>query len=73
VTGAAAELERTLIAARMAAGEARKSQRGGYVGGRVPVGFTLTDNGLVPDDDQQQLIDRIVALRGTGRTYEPLP
>lgn len=72
VMGAAAQLERGLINARMRGGRRRKKERGGYLGGlTVPVGKRVEGSGkdarLVDDDAGIVLRDYVRQLRGSGR------
>lgn len=61
VMGAVAQLDRSMITARMMAGRRRKKADGGHPSGSYPFGFTK--NG--PDPDEQATLARIVALTGT--------
>ncbi len=75
VLGAAAQLERGMIAARLKRGRARKRQRGGYSGGSVvPFGQRVQGEGadavLVPDEEAQKVIDKILELRLDGQTLQ---
>jgi DNA invertase Pin-like site-specific DNA recombinase len=68
VMGAAAELERGLIAARLRRGRVRKRERGGYAGGpTVPYGLRVEGEGkdarLVPDEEVAPMVQRIERLR----------
>ena len=47
VMGAAAQLERGLVAARMQGGRRRSASKGGYLGGKVPYGYALENGKLV--------------------------
>lgn len=73
VMGAAAELERGLIAARLRQGRRRKSERGGYIGGWVPMGWRVAGQGaeavLVEEPTEQELRRRLRDLRDAGRSY----
>jgi DNA invertase Pin-like site-specific DNA recombinase len=73
VLGAAAQLERGMIAARLRRGRRRKRERGGYSGGwTVPLGYRVEGEGrvaqLVPDPDDEPVIERIIELRQSGKT-----
>jgi len=75
VLGAASQLERGMIAARLRRGRARKRQRGGYSGGSVvPFGMRVQGEGadavLVPDEEAQKVIAEIMELRLDGLTLE---
>lgn len=74
VMGAAAELERGLIKARLQGGRRRKAQRGGYIGGarlHRRYGYTLTPAGdYVPIAEEQATIARMAALREVGASWK---
>lgn len=63
-----AEFERRLISARTAAALAVKRSRGERLGGTLPYGHRLADDGvhLVEDEAEQELLRRIRALHATG-------
>jgi DNA invertase Pin-like site-specific DNA recombinase len=66
VMGAAAELERGLIKARLQGGRRRKAAKGGYIGGKRlhrRYGYDLVDGEYVPVDHEQEAIMRIVGYR----------
>lgn len=72
VMGAAAELERGLIRARLSGGRKRKAKRGGYIGGKrlhTRYGYDLIDGEYVPNDDHD-VVRRIVRMRDEGSTYQ---
>jgi DNA invertase Pin-like site-specific DNA recombinase len=72
VMGAAAELERGLIRARLQGGRRRKAAKGGYVGGKRlyrRYGYDLVDGEYVPREDERAVVWRIVAMRGDGLTW----
>jgi DNA invertase Pin-like site-specific DNA recombinase len=74
VLGAAAQLERGLVKARLQGGRRRKASKGGYIGGKVNAkyGYDLVDGVYIARDDQQQVIARIGALRDNdGRSSLP--
>ena len=73
VMGAAAELERGMIAARLRTGRRRKRERGGYTGGpTVPFGQRVEGEGkdahLVADPHHASTVAKIVELRGARLT-----
>lgn len=76
VMGAAQQLERGLTVARMQGGRRRKAARDGYVGGWVPYGYEREGRGrtatLVGLPDEQRTIQRIVRLRGRGRSLREI-
>jgi DNA invertase Pin-like site-specific DNA recombinase len=64
VVGAAAQLERGMIRARMQAGRTRARAAGRHIGGSAPYGFTIAVDGtLVPIAIEQENIRRIVRMR----------
>lgn len=72
VMGAAAELERGLITARMQGGRRRKAAAGGYIGGKQlhrKYGFQLVAGEQRPIAAEQKVIDRIHAMRADGATF----
>lgn len=72
VMGAAAELERGLIKARLQGGRRRKAAQGGYVGGRRihrRYGYELVAGEYAPVPDEQEIIDYIRNLRREGATW----
>lgn len=72
VTGAARELERNMIVARMQGGRRRKAGRNGYVGGFVRYGFERRGTGkaaaLVPVPAEQAVVKKIVRLHRRGHS-----
>lgn len=68
VMGAAAELERGLIKARLQGGRKRKAASGGYVGGKRlhrRYGYELVDGRYVPIEQEQRAISAIKGYRNT--------
>jgi DNA invertase Pin-like site-specific DNA recombinase len=66
VMGAAAELERGLIRARLHGGRRRKAAKGGYVGGNRlhrKYGYRLVDGQYAPVPAEQEIINHILHLR----------
>ena len=66
VMGAAAELERGLIRARLQGGRRRKAAQGGYVGGtrlHRRYGYDLVDGEYVPIEHEQRAISKILGYR----------
>ncbi len=73
VMGAAAELERGLIKARLQAGRRRKAAKGGYIGGtrlHRRYGYELVDGEYVPVPEEQKTIDQIRKLRESSATWD---
>lgn len=68
---AVAEAERDRIRERVATTKRDQRERGRYLGGKVPFGFKLGDNGdLIEDATQQAQIARAKALRADGVKLE---
>jgi DNA invertase Pin-like site-specific DNA recombinase len=64
VMGAAAQLERGMIRARMQAGRKRARANGRHIGGSAPYGFTIaTDGTLQALESEQETIRRIARMR----------
>jgi putative DNA-invertase from lambdoid prophage Rac len=67
ILSAVAEAERDRIRERVATVKADQRARGRYLGGRVPFGFRLGDDGdLIEDAEQQLAIGRMRSMRSTG-------
>lgn len=66
VLGAAAQLERVAMLARMRAGRAAKAADGGYAYRRPPYGYRAEGRALVLDPDEQAAITRALSLRAAG-------
>lgn len=68
VMGAAAQLERSMIAARLRGGRKRKRERGGYAGGFRRHGYRVDEEGrLTPEEATAEVIRTVVKTR-EGRT-----
>jgi len=65
-----AQMERKLIGERTAAALAQKRSNGEKTGGSVPYGYRVQDGRLIPDPEQQCIIERIRELRAEGRSYQ---
>jgi DNA invertase Pin-like site-specific DNA recombinase len=73
ILGVIAEYERSVIRMRMRAGKLAKRARGGYIGGRVPFGYELGDDGaLVESKIEQAALRRMVDLRAEGATLRAI-
>ena len=64
--GVFAQLERSMIAARLRAGRRIKNEQGGYAYGAPPFGYRSDAGVLVPDDREQLVVRRIQQLVGEG-------
>lgn len=75
VMGAAAELERGLIRARLHGGRRRKAARGEWVGGHRlhrRYGYEVVNGAYVPVETEQVMIDRMREMREGGATYQQI-
>jgi DNA invertase Pin-like site-specific DNA recombinase len=75
VMGAAAELERGLIKARLQGGRRRKAAKGGYIGGKrlhPRYGSELIDGEYVPVEPQQAIIQKIRSMREADGTWRSI-
>lgn len=80
VLGAAVELERGMILARMRRGRRRKTDRGGYVGGtrlhpKYGYDLALQEDGKLdyePVEEEQSVVSIILSLRGEGLSYRAI-
>lgn len=74
VLDAASEYEKALIRLRTRDALAKKRARGEKLGGRVPFGFRLADDGraLIPNDDEQRIVAMVRALRAEGATLRAI-
>jgi DNA invertase Pin-like site-specific DNA recombinase len=69
ILAAVAEAERDRTRERITEVKADQRKRGRHLGGSVPFGFTVADDGmLVPDPAQQRAIRRAKVLRANGCT-----
>jgi len=70
VMGAAAQLERSMIAARLRGGRKRERERGGYAGGFKRHGYRVDEEGrLTPEKETVEIIQQVFTAR-EGRTLE---
>ncbi len=75
VLGAASQLERGLVSARLQGGRRRKAAAGGYIGGaRIHrrYGVEVEDGEYVPVDAEQVVIRRMRTMRSEGATYRAI-
>jgi DNA invertase Pin-like site-specific DNA recombinase len=75
VLGATAELERNMIYARVQAGRKRAAARQGYLGGAIPFGYRIGEDGrtLVEVPEEQALVKRIRKLAEKLRHEDGTP
>ena len=72
LTAALAEMERGLIGERTRMALARKRECGGKTGGHVPFGFDAVEGNLIPNPEEQELLNRIRELRADGMSYQAI-
>ena len=73
ILSAVAEAERDRIRERVAQVKQDQKDRGRYLGGKVPFGFRVGDDGsLVPDAAEQAVIAHAHALRADGATLRAI-
>jgi DNA invertase Pin-like site-specific DNA recombinase len=74
VLGAAAQLERGLVKARLQGGRRRKAAKGGYIGGKVndKYGYDLIDGQYVEREDQQHTVAYIKELREARASWQAI-
>jgi DNA invertase Pin-like site-specific DNA recombinase len=75
VLGAAAQLERGLVSARLQGGRRRKAAQGGYIGGsrlHRRYGYEVEDGEYGPVEAEQVVIRHMRTLRSEGKTYRDI-
>lgn len=70
--GAVAEYERSMIALQLRSGRKRKAKDGGYAYGAPPFGFRVEDGELVPDEGEQETLDRARELQAGGASIREI-
>lgn len=70
--GVVAQYERALIRGRMLAGKAAKVAHGGYGGGRPAYGTMAANRELVPNPDEEAIVERVVTMRRQGSSYRQI-
>jgi len=69
IVAAFAEFERDRIAERICDVKASEREKGRFLGGTRPFGYRVDNDGyLIPDDNEQGLITRVLALRDKGKS-----
>ena len=63
-----AEIEKENIRIRMSGGRKQKAKRGGYAGGRAPMGYKVVDGSLVINPDEVPVVKRLFELKHSGMT-----
>lgn len=61
-----AEMERQNITKRTSAGRQVKAQKGGYSGGRAPMGYRVENHTLVINPEEAEVVKKIFELRDDG-------
>ena len=61
-----AEMERENINKRTSGGRKIKAAKGGYSGGRAPMGYKVSNGGLIINEDEVPAVRRIFELRDSG-------
>jgi DNA invertase Pin-like site-specific DNA recombinase len=67
-----ATIERKLIAKRMKNGRRERSKRDGRGSGPLPYGYRREGAAVVVDEDQAQVVRRILALKDSGASYRAI-
>ena len=67
-----AEQERKNIMKRTAGGRSLKAARGGYSGGRAPIGYKVENHKLVISDDERPVVEYIFERRARGATLKQI-
>ena len=70
--GVFAQLERSMIVARLRRGREMKGESGGYAAGRPPYGFRAESGSLVAVPEEQQAITLATRLRKNGLSYRQI-
>lgn len=74
MVGVFAELEKNRISERMTSGRLQKAKKGGYAGGRVPIGY-ISDkntNTLVVNLQKVEAIKLVFKLRALGMSFQQI-
>lgn len=72
VMGAASELERSMLVARMRAGRRHKAAEGGYAYGAPGFGHKAEGGKLVPDPEEQHVVARMLSLKAEGKSLRQI-
>jgi len=72
VLGAVNEYERAMIALRLRSGRRAKAERGGFAYGSPALGYRAKGGELVPVDDEQATVDRIIELHRSGASLRTI-
>lgn len=69
IMAAFAEFQREVTSMRTKRKMRKYVAEGRYMGGKAMFGYRLVDKCLVPDDEQQEVIKRVIALRNEGKQW----
>jgi len=72
ILGAISDWERAIIALRLRSGRRRKAEMGGFAYGSPPLGFRSVEGALVPDQEEQAVIERIRTLAESGKSVRSI-
>lgn len=73
IVAAFAEFERDRIAERITDTKASEKEKGRFLGGSRPFGYQVSDNGyLVPDAEEQPVVQQILSLRQQGQSLRAI-
>lgn len=72
VLGAVSQFEAAMIARRLRRGRERKAAAGGYAHGSPPLGWRADDGQLVPDPNEQQVVERIRSMWAEGSSLRQI-
>jgi len=72
ILGSVAGYERAVIRGRMLAGRRAKADKGGFIGGIAPFGYTAAGGELVAIESEQAVIARITALKAQGASLRTI-
>lgn len=62
-----AEMERDNITKRTSGGRKIKASKGGYSGGKAPMGYKVQNGELVINEDEAKVVRRVFELRDSGK------
>lgn len=65
----AAEMERNNITKRTASGRRIKANRGGYSGGKVPMGYKVIDGRLIIEPKEAEIVKIIFNMHDSGKKF----
>lgn len=72
ILSAVAEAERDRIIERVSTTKADQKARGRYLGGKIPFGYSVGDDGLEPIAAEQAVIAQIKAMKAAGATIRAI-